>query len=219
MTVMTKPDIAVEWYDFALWHPSNTSIGKFYQALVVEVSTPNDTRYVPVYNYGPGQADNFTTGALVLGSAHHSSTDAIAEATKKLSAKRKGGYGHNGASGKMLGTDPQGRTLVPWPVLNLIESNAALAAAAAAGAGAAPAAPAEKPKRTTTRVRAKKPVANSPEIERRAVEIMSLADSDVEKATVALRSLREQVETLRQDFGAAEEAYKMSVLYVQSRLQ
>jgi hypothetical protein len=202
-----------------LWHPSTTADGKFYDAMVVEMTGQdgngnNVGAYVAVFNHGKGRADDFLTGAIDLGVMRGTLSGAQSDAVAKLSAKRKGGY-----------SDDPLRT--PFPSAVPTGKVQAKLSGVASGSAAfnppqqpvpTPVAPdSSEPRKATPRRKAGELVLNASVVEKKAAGILTLTNT--EAALKALQVLKKDVETIRTDADNAESAFEMATLYVQSRLQ
>lgn len=204
----------------ALFHPSTTVEGKFYDAIVVRAWDANGNEYYfPVYNYGAGQASRFTTGAIVLDSAQTQINAAIGRANNKRRAKVQGGYSEDlGVSTLQTfdGIPPKVRSIIEASLKGAASLNPLPAPAPKFGATAG--APPPKPKKAAaTKVVIRSVTANAPKFEEAVTAILGISDPEVALAKLSL--IKAKLEDLRTDVADAESAVEMADLYVRSRLQ
>lgn len=195
----------------SLFHPSTTVDGKFYDAIVVSARSGTQVHFFPVYNYGPGAANGFRSGQVVLDRAHATLSQALFAGQNKIDAKTKGGYAEDHAN-----WHPVNMAAMPHRVQDAIQAN--LNATGLHGrihpdflGGTAP----KKKKATTVVVRSL--TKNAGKFEEAAVLVLGIADP--ETALKKLQILKGKLDELRTDVADAESAVEMADLYVQSRLK
>lgn len=171
-----------------LWQPT-AKRGKFYAAIIVRMDTQDAAYWVPVYNWGPGRADGFTTGQLTVGDVCSIYTYANSYATSKIRVKQNAGYSQDYAARGVS-------EVVPDRVRDYLTNRFNPPSANAVNTAA-----------LTTVVES---------IEATATEILGLRA--INPSLERLTSLRADVDSLRTHFHRAESALELAETAVRSRL-